>query len=59
MSDHCHEHLLFLKVDSVQGSDLAPVFENMSRSEKVSEIKLPLDLYVVTQTTDFSPPRGK
>ena len=28
---------------SVQGSDLAPVFGDVSQSEKVSEIKLPLD----------------
>ena len=30
-------------MDSVQGSDLAPVFGDVSQSEKVSEIKLPLD----------------
>jgi hypothetical protein len=41
-------------VDSVQWSDVAPAFGNMSQSEKVFEIKL-----LLKQTTDFFPPRGK
>ena len=31
-----------LLVDSAQGSDLAPIFEDLSQSEKLSEIKPPL-----------------
>ena len=32
----------FLLVDSAQRSDLAPIFEDLSQSEKLSEIKPPL-----------------
>ena len=39
-------------MDSVQGSDLAPVFGDVSQSEKVSEIKLPLDTLQYTASYD-------
>ena len=32
----------FLLVDSAQGGDLAPIFEDLRQSEKLSEIKPPL-----------------
>ena len=44
MPNHDHEHLLFKWIVlRVLGCDLAPLFRDLSQSEKLSEIEPPLD----------------